>query len=318
MPKKKSLKSNNKRQSLMKSRIEDTKLPAIEASVLPIEPSRAPSCSLPPLIPLPDDNAYVSNHNAATTTTSTTSSTNTVTNSNTHATRPTTTTSNNTTTTNTNTNRKRSAVDANLTLDESLTEYDLELKAFECPRCELRFESTVLLFDHMRVAHEDPTVCHVCHKDLKAMPNILSHSYLEKGIKPYKCPKPGCDYSCRTRFNIKTHLASCAGIQKFRYHRPSKRPKTSGNNSGAATKKNSRKNDDDDITFVQSGSVYRTGNVYDYSRENLFNVKSAKTAKNSIMQELKDSGMADANRDTQYLVIIHADYVPSKLGTFSF
>lgn len=102
-----------------------------------------------------------------------------------------------------------------------ITEADLELKEFECPRCLDKFKSTSELFRHMRKKYDDPLVCQECKKVWKDMANMLSHSYLHRGLKPYKCPK--CTFSTRTRFNLRVHFGSCARLQKFSYKRDGQR-----------------------------------------------------------------------------------------------
>eukprot|EP01084_Bolivina_argentea_P107501 192202_1 len=102
---------------------------------------------------------------------------------------------------------------------QDITEKDLELKQFTCPRCQFTINCSADLFSHMRANHQDPTVCHLCGRDLKSLTNLLSHYYVHKDIKPYKCPNPMCNYSSRTKFNLKVHLVGCAGIEKFQYGR---------------------------------------------------------------------------------------------------
>merc|ERR1712058_4689 len=54
-----------------------------------------------------------------------------------------------------------------------ITEADLELKEFECPRCLGKFKSSSDLFRHMRKVYEDPLTCQVCGKVWKDMANML-------------------------------------------------------------------------------------------------------------------------------------------------
>eukprot|EP01084_Bolivina_argentea_P001540 2846_1 len=102
----------------------------------------------------------------------------------------------------------------------NITEMDLELKEFKCPRCDLIFSTQNDLFVHMRAVHKNPTICQLCKTNLNCLANLLSHSYIHQGIKPYICPK--CKYSTRTRFNLRVHLGSCAKIEKFSYKRTKK------------------------------------------------------------------------------------------------
>lgn len=169
--------------------------------------------------------------------------------------------------------KKRTAKEANL--NDTINEKDLELKEFECPRCDEKYKTTTALFTHMRQQHENPTICHICNKQMNALPNVLSHSYIHKNIKPYKCFN--CSYQSRTRFNLKVHLGSCAGIQKFKYR---KRQKT--------TKKCK-------------------------SRSQISQNQSITTNNQTIMNEIVDSGPnEDQNRDDTFLIILHKDYIPPK------
>lgn len=93
-----------------------------------------------------------------------------------------------------------------------ITDTDLELKEFKCPRCSMIYDTTTDLFEHMRDTYGDPTVCHVCGKDLKSMSSVLSHSYIHQDVKPYHCPK--CNYKTRTRGNLRVHFRNCAKIPK--------------------------------------------------------------------------------------------------------
>ena len=58
-----------------------------------------------------------------------------------------------------------------------MDEIDLELKEFQCPRCNKTYNNTNDLFQHMRLSYSDPTKCTICNKQLNCMANILSHSY---------------------------------------------------------------------------------------------------------------------------------------------
>lgn len=99
-----------------------------------------------------------------------------------------------------------------------ITEADLELKEFQCPRCSNVFKTTRELYTHMRETYAKPEVCHVCGKNFKTkncinLANLLHHSYIHRNIKPYHCPK--CNYQGRTRGNLQTHFGRCAKVVKF-------------------------------------------------------------------------------------------------------
>eukprot|EP01083_Nonionella_stella_P069111 184070_1 len=187
------------------------------------------------------------------------------------------------------------------TLDESIqedavdysnmTEMDLELKEFKCPRCEKLFPTTNDLFAHMRKDYSDPTVCHVCDKNMKALATLLSHSYLHQGIKPYKCPK--CDYSARTRFNIRVHFGACANVDKFKMRRGEPRAKKARKN----LKKQNRtsKKQIDPVPRDNNTNNSKTGN---------FNARS------DLLEQLVDAGAAPLDRDESALVTIHIEHFP--------
>ena len=178
-------------------------------------------------------------------------------------------------------NRKRKAKEVKL--DETINEKDLELEEFECPRCDQKYKTTTSLFGHMRQQHENPTICHICNKQLNALPNVLSHSYIHKKIKPYKCFN--CSYQSRTRFNLKVHLGSCAGIEKFKYRKRQRLDK----------KGKSKK--------IIPNNLMITPN---YSSVNHSNDQH-------LFDEIVDSGPnQDENRDDTFLIIIHKDYIPPK------
>lgn len=168
--------------------------------------------------------------------------------------------------------RKRKAKASDLS---AMKEFDLELKEFACPRCDQKFKTSNDLFRHMREAYECPTECHICDKKLKCMANVLSHSYVHKGIKPYKCPK--CDYETRTRFNLRVHLGSCAKIQKFVYVRGGHSHKKRKLNNQTTTTNNNNinnikyKNDDNDNRSIP---IKRENSVKSDSSNNEDDAKS--------------------------------------------
>jgi len=168
-----------------------------------------------------------------------------------------------------------------------ITEADLELKEFKCPRCSKAFKTTNDLFVHMRETYEDPTVCQVCGKNLNCMANVLSHSYLHQDVKPYHCPK--CKYKTRTRFNLRVHFGSCAKLEKFSYKRGhcSKRRRTiNTKNRKRAKRVNKRKIDLDDSGILS--------HMYD-----------------DILNQLADSGpYNDGERDVSCLVQVHIQHFP--------
>eukprot|EP01083_Nonionella_stella_P001969 5665_1 len=211
--------------------------------------------------------------------------------------------------------RKRTAKQANI--DDSITEQDLELKEFECPRCDQKFNSTTALYIHMRNQYTNPTNCHVCGKNLNALPNILSHSYIHKNIKPYKCPTTDCKYQSRTRYNLKVHLASCAGIEKFR---AAKRKKTK--------KIKMRSNPMNDITtqynmdmppplLFQSGDISFNPTIIMHNPYGM-NDTPPLPPPPEIKDEIQDSGpFMDESRDDTFLIVLHKDYIPPQSSTCS-
>ena len=196
---------------------------------------------------------------------------------------------------------KAKLTDPNLSVD-SITEKDLELKEFCCPRCNNKFDTSNKLFIHMRAKHPHPNTCHICSRTFNSMPTLLSHSYIERDIKPYKCLKTDCNYSCRTRFNLKIHMASCLNIEKFT------------NLKGNRNRK------------LQT--VYRMSRRFGYGksppkkkRRKIWKIcnKPKQTpmingAPTNIMDEIKDSGpMKSAETaDISTIFRIHQMYIPSK------
>jgi len=185
-------------------------------------------------------------------------------------------------------NKKASAVTPPEEKDWShITEADLELDSFSCPRCSKSFKTTNDLFVHMRETYDDPTVCQVCGKNLNCMANVLSHSYLHQDVKPYKCPK--CKYRTRTRFNLRVHFGSCAKLEKFSYKRGQgpKRRRTINTKNRKRAKRSSRRRLDLDDSGILS-------HMYD-----------------DILNQLADSGPYNAGeRDVSCLVQVHIQHFP--------
>ena len=135
----------------------------------------------------------------------------------------------------------------------------------------------------MRESYPDPIICQLCGKNLNCMANILSHSYLHEGIKPYKCPK--CNYSTRTRFNLRVHFGSCANIEKFSY----KRQKYTTNDSKRKRKRKTTRN-----------------NIHDINKKRKINNNN-----DDLLDKLPDSGPASIkDRDTSCLIQVHIQNFP--------
>eukprot|EP01083_Nonionella_stella_P041628 112797_1 len=193
--------------------------------------------------------------------------------------------------------RSKSTAASKRKLDETedysnITEMDLELKEFQCPRCDLVFPTTNELFIHMRETYTDPTVCQLCGKNLNCMANVLSHSYLHQGIKPYKCPK--CKYSTRTRFNLRVHFGSCAKIEKFSYKRGNARKKRK-------TKKDKKRNTKSNIQSTNDG--------------NMITVQPNPMYDHDLLNRLVDAGLPTKNRDISCLVQVHIQHFPRATTT---
>lgn len=56
---------------------------------------------------------------------------------------------------------------------QDLTEKDLELTQFKCPRCEVTHKTTSELFTHMRSMHAEPKKCLVCDKKFNCMARFV-------------------------------------------------------------------------------------------------------------------------------------------------
>ena len=52
---------------------------------------------------------------------------------------------------------------------KELTEKDLELTEFKCPRCDEKRKATSDLFQHMREKHDNPKKCLICNKNFNCM-----------------------------------------------------------------------------------------------------------------------------------------------------
>jgi len=179
-----------------------------------------------------------------------------------------------------------------------ITEADLELKEFKCPRCNEIFPTTSDLFVHMRQTYKDPTLCKVCGKNLNCMANILSHSYLHQGIKPYKCPK--CTYCTRTRFNLRVHFGSCAKIEKFSYKRGAHQKK----NRYKPSQKRRKRNGSKQKSIKESDFMCTRANIVKQS-----------ICDHDIMSHLVDSGPdLNANRDISCLIRCHVGHFPRSLN----
>eukprot|EP01084_Bolivina_argentea_P001541 2847_1 len=177
----------------------------------------------------------------------------------------------------------------------NITEMDLELKEFKCPRCEEIFSTSSDLFIHMRKTYEDPTICQLCQKNLNCMANVLSHSYLHQDIKPYKCPK--CKYSTRTRFNLRVHLGSCAKIERFSYKRgnATKRRKTDSSKSKKRNNMTPKKNNNE---FIAN------------ENEEIGNINTIHMYSDDALGQLIDSGPISGDRDTSCLIQVHIQHFP--------
>ena len=182
-------------------------------------------------------------------------------------------------------------------------EIDFELSEFKCPRCDEIFKTTNDLFGHMREKHENPTKCHVCGKQMNAMANLLSHSYIHTGERPYKCPN--CDYTTRTRFNLKVHFGSCAEIDKFSYRRSTirtaegKRKKTSAV-AGVAYKRKKKY------------STSRTSNQSTSISTNNKNARN-KSKQNTNINDITPPDNSDTNDDLIPIPVTSNDNVPPQL-----
>lgn len=202
---------------------------------------------------------------------------------------------------------------------ENLTEMDLELKHFKCPRCPLTFQSTHELFTHMRQKYKQPTKCHECGKQLRCMANILSHSYVHTGEKPYICPN--CGYSTRTRFNLRVHLGSCAGIEKFTYHRngsgSNKRVNPYGKQFSNYENRRSRKRRKIANNKKSSKNINsKNANEINLQANNNVHDTNVITDNNVVLHDLlymlKDSGKANNERNESCLIQVHISSIPIK------
>eukprot|EP01084_Bolivina_argentea_P159393 277604_1 len=207
--------------------------------------------------------------------------------------------------------RKRTAKEANL---DDICELDLELKEFECPRCNASFDDRKKLFAHMWSEYSNPTICHICNKNLNALPNVLSHSYIHKQIKPYKCITKNCKYESRTRFNLKVHLASCAGIEKFKCRKRNRKQKV---------KTNIRQNANNSEKFKYSNKIEININPTVINDFDVFNTIPTMDIlhtipNNDILNEIQNSGaIPNDNRDNTFLIVIHKDYIPPRSNPHS-
>jgi len=91
---------------------------------------------------------------------------------------------------------------------------------YPCPRCDKLFTKTAELYQHLRDTHPSPNRCHVCNHSFSAYASLLSHSYIHSGAKPFICGYPDCDYSCRTKQNIKVHMHFCQKCPAKKYRVP--------------------------------------------------------------------------------------------------
>ena len=186
------------------------------------------------------------------------------------------------------------------------TEADLELKSFKCPRCDQEFKTTNDLFVHMRETYSDPTICQLCGKNLNCMANILSHSYLHQGIKPYQCPK--CKYSTRTRFNLKVHFGSCTGVEKFTYKRGR------GTRNGRRKRKTDNNNNDNNRIKKRRTSQNRNNSSMIGNRNignNMMYIDN-----DDLLYQLPDSGVSTMiNRDISCLIQLHIQHFPRSINS---
>ena len=137
-----------------------------------------------------------------------------------------------------------------------LTENDLKLTSFECPRCGEIFSKTSQLYDHMRSKYKNPTKCHICNREMNAMANLLSHSYIHTNKKPYKCIKSGCNFKTRTRFGLRVHIGSCCNIKKWKYQR--------GNKINIKNEKKNKKKRKKNI-LRENNANYNNNNLFEYN-----------------------------------------------------
>ena len=95
--------------------------------------------------------------------------------------------------------------------------YELIIPEFKCPRCSLKFNKTIDLYQHLREKHKKPKNCHICGHYFDAYASLLSHSYLHSGEKPYKCSFPNCEWSARTKQNLQVHMSQCQHCPNKKY-----------------------------------------------------------------------------------------------------
>ena len=80
--------------------------------------------------------------------------------------------------------------------------YELITPVYKCPQCNLKFNATALVYQHLRENHKRPKNCHTCGHYFDAYASLLSHSYIHTNEKPFKCSFPSCKWSARTKQNL--------------------------------------------------------------------------------------------------------------------
>ena len=145
-----------------------------------------------------------------------------------------------------------------------------ELNKLECPRCNNTYKTSIELWSHMRDTYNNPTKCHVCGKIFNNLWNTLSHSYIHKKIKPYKCIKCN-NFDARTKQQINTHLLTCGPQKKLkRKSRINKNHRNvSNNNNNNNTNRNVKLEDkkvESDVTNINDLKtfVHIRSNVFEY------------------------------------------------------
>ena len=75
--------------------------------------------------------------------------------------------------------------------------------------CSKEYTSKFNLKRHVQLFHlrSKQVQCEVCHKKFRIPQNLIEHSYIHEGIKPYKCRK--CGKTIRHKTTYLKHLKTC-------------------------------------------------------------------------------------------------------------
>jgi uncharacterized Zn-finger protein len=83
--------------------------------------------------------------------------------------------------------------------------------------CEKSYSNAFNLKRHIESFHQGikKFFCGICGKGLSSKQNMREHSFIHKGVKPYKCTVKECEAAFRQASQLSMHLAFHAEVSKI-------------------------------------------------------------------------------------------------------